>query len=70
MGGAHNIREVLEIARKIRPDAKIVYKNAPAAINPYPSSYDDSAAREEIGWKPDYSIEEAAKEHLSIVNGA
>jgi len=67
-GGTHAIREVIEIAKKYRPQAQVTFRKGGATASPYPASYDDSAARREIGWKPDYTIEEAVKEHLEIVS--
>lgn len=67
-GGIHSIREVVEIARKFRPEAKVKYSGGKGPASPYPTAYDDSMARRELGWKPDYSIENAVKEHLEIVS--
>lgn len=65
-GGTHSIREVVEIARRIVPDATVEYKGNRIVLSPYPSSYNDRWAREEFGWSPSYSIEDAVKEHLEI----
>ncbi|MCP5515082.1 MAG: NAD(P)-dependent oxidoreductase [Spirochaetales bacterium] len=65
MGSVHSIREVVEIAKRIRPDADIRY-TGDGSSSPYPASYDDSAARRDLGWKPDYMIEQAVEEHLRI----
>lgn len=67
-GGVHSIREVIEIANKIKPEATVKYLEGRSSVSPYPIAYDDSAARREIGWKPDYSIEKAVKEHVEIVS--
>jgi nucleoside-diphosphate-sugar epimerase len=67
MGGLHSIRSVMDIARKIRPAARIEFIEGRQAQSPYPSAYDDSNARKDLGWKPDYSIEQAVKEHIEIV---
>lgn len=69
-GGVHSIREVVEIARKLRPDAKVTLATSDRRLSPYPVAYDDSAARSELGWKPDYTIEAAVAEHLRIVSSA
>lgn len=69
-GGAHSIREVVEIARKFRPDARIVLQEGGKTLSPYPAVYDDTSARSDIGWKPDYTIESAVKEHIDIVAAA
>lgn len=66
-GGSHAIRDVLAIAKKIRPDATLNLAEQSAAASPYPSAYDDAPARREWGWSPDYPIERAVAEHLDIV---
>lgn len=38
-------------------------------LSPYPAAYDDTPARRELGWRPDYTIEAAVAEHLSVVGG-
>ncbi|MBN2035050.1 MAG: NAD(P)-dependent oxidoreductase [Deltaproteobacteria bacterium] len=63
-GGVHSIREVVEIARRLRPDAPVILESEGRSLSPYPVAYDDRAARAEIGWVPRYSIEEAVHEHL------
>jgi UDP-glucose 4-epimerase len=67
-GGVHSIRDVVTIARTLRPAAAITLAEAGGRQSPYPAAYDDSAARREIGWQPAYSIEAAVKEHLDIVS--
>jgi len=42
------------------------YKEDGKILSPYPSSYDDTWARKELGWSPSYSIEEAVREHLEL----
>ncbi|HEX9276149.1 MAG TPA: NAD(P)-dependent oxidoreductase [Casimicrobiaceae bacterium] len=69
-GGVHSIREVVDIALKIRPDAKVTLAKGDTTLSPYPVAYDDSAARTELGWKPDYTIEAAVAEHLRIVSSS
>lgn len=69
-GGVHTIREVVAIAKEYRPEARITLMEGGKSQSPYPAAYDDGAARREIGWKPEYSIEKAVKEHLDIVSGA
>ena len=53
--------------RKLRPDARVTYDAGGRSLSPYPVAYDDSAARAELGWAPDYTIEAAVAEHLRIV---
>jgi nucleoside-diphosphate-sugar epimerase len=69
-GGVHSIREVVAIARKLRPDAPVTLAEGGASLSPYPVAYDDSAARAQLGWKPGYTIEAAVAEHLAIVSSA
>jgi UDP-glucose 4-epimerase len=68
-GEVHSIREVVAVARRWRPDAPITLVAGGANQSPYPAAYDDSVARKELGWKPDYSLEKAVEEHLGIVSG-
>jgi len=67
-GGVHSIRDVIEIAKKIKPEAQVTLHEGGAAASPYPSAYDDRIFRKETGFKTDYTIEEAVKEHLEIVS--
>ncbi|MEW6533964.1 MAG: NAD(P)-dependent oxidoreductase [Thermodesulfobacteriota bacterium] len=69
-GGVHIIREVVAIARRYRPGARVTLVEGGKGQSPYPATYDDSAARRELGWEPEYTIEEAIKEHLDIVSRA
>ena len=66
-GGAHSIRQVLEIAQRLKPKSQVVFHPGGKRLSPYPAAYDDTPARQELGWQPAYSIEEAVKEHLEIV---
>jgi nucleoside-diphosphate-sugar epimerase len=68
-GGVHSIREVVNIAKKFRPDSPVFMEEGGKRLSPYPASYDDTPARLELGWHPDYTIERAVKEHLDIVSG-
>lgn len=67
MGGLYSIRSVMDLVKKIRPEAKIEYIEGKQAQSPYPSAYDDSNAKKDLGWKADYSIEDAVKEHIEVV---
>ncbi len=67
-GGVHSIREVVGIAKRYRPEALVILEEGGKVLSPYPTVYDDSAARREIGWKPSYTIEMAVKEHIEIVS--
>ncbi|MFZ7128086.1 MAG: NAD-dependent epimerase/dehydratase family protein [Desulfobacterales bacterium] len=66
-GGVHSIREVVEIARRFRPDAQVSYAEGGANLSPYPAAYDDGPARKLLGWKPAHTIESAVREHLRTV---
>ena len=68
-GGVHSIREVVGIAKKFRPNAQVTFQEGGKNLSPYPAAYDDSVARKEIGWKPDYSIQRAVQEHIEVVSG-
>jgi UDP-glucose 4-epimerase len=67
-GGVHTIREVVKIALKYRPKANVKLVEGGATQSPYPAAYNDSVARREINWQPDYTIETAVKEHLDFVS--
>ena len=69
-GGVHSIRDVVAIARKLRPDARVTLADSAERRSPYPAAYDDSAARAELGWKPDYTIEAAVADHLRTVSAS
>ncbi len=66
-GGAHSIREVVEIARRYCPESKVTLVEGGKKMSPYPAAYDDNMARKEIGWLPDYGIEAAVREHIRAV---
>lgn len=67
-GGVHSIREVVEIARKLRPDAPVTLAEKGTRLSPYPVAYDDMPAHLELGWAPDYDIESAVREHIQTVS--
>lgn len=66
-GSVHSIREVAQIAMKHCPEASVTFSEKAAEPSPYAVWFDDSAAKRDLGWKPDYSIEDSVKDHLSIV---
>jgi UDP-glucose 4-epimerase len=68
-GGVHSIREVVEIARKYCPGSKVEMAAGGQCLSPYPAAYDDTPARRELGWAPDYTIEAAVEEHIQMVRG-
>lgn len=67
-GGVHSIREVIQIAVRLRPEARVTLARNTERASPYPAAYDDTAARRELGWQPDYTIEAAVREHLDVVS--
>lgn len=69
MSGLYTVREAMSIAQSLFSDAQIEIGEGKEVTSPYPTSYDDSKARQEIGWRPDYSIEDAMKEHVEIIRG-
>ncbi|MBL8490769.1 MAG: NAD(P)-dependent oxidoreductase [Rhodocyclaceae bacterium] len=71
MGGLYSVREAMAVAAQVCPDAVIGFDANPAvSSNPYPLSYDDSAARRELGWAPDYSLADGIREHIAIVRAS
>jgi UDP-glucose 4-epimerase len=68
-GGVHAIRDVLAIARSHFPDSPVTLAEGGGSRSPYPVAYDDGPARRDLGWTPDYTIEQAVREHLEIVSG-
>jgi len=66
--GVHSIRDVVDIARRLRPDARVTLADGGPPRLPYPVAYDDAAARRELGWRADYTIDAAVAEHLRIVS--
>lgn len=67
MSGLYTVREAMEIARKIFPSAEIEIREGRETSSPYPTSFDDSKARQEINWEPDYTIEQAMREHVEML---
>ena len=63
----HSIREVVGIACKLRPEARVELASGGASLSPYPAAFNDSAARRELRFQPDYTIEQAVAEHLRTV---
>jgi nucleoside-diphosphate-sugar epimerase len=63
----YSIRQVLEIARRFKPESQVTFQAGGKRFSPYPAAYDDTPARRDLGWRPAYSIEAAVKEHLEIV---
>jgi UDP-glucose 4-epimerase len=68
-GGVHSIRDVVQIAQRLRPGAQVILQEGGGSLSPYPVAYDDRRAREDLGWQPDYTIEAAVSEHMREVAG-
>jgi UDP-glucose 4-epimerase len=66
-GSVHSIREVAEIAMRHCPDARVTFSEKAKEPSPYAVRFDDSPARRDLGWKPEYTIERAVEDHLSVV---
>ena len=67
VGGVHSVGDAMKIARELFPDARIRIRKSSRAPYPYASSFDDSRARDELGWRPEYSIRRGMKEHVETV---
>ncbi len=67
-GSVHSVREVVEIARRLRPDAQVTFEKKAAGSLPYAVAFDDSTARRVLGYAPDYTIETAVADHLNTIS--
>ncbi len=67
MGEVHSVREAMNIAQELFPKARIKMRHSAPAPYPYASSFDDTQARDELGWRPEYSIRRGMKEHVETV---
>ena len=67
-GGAHAIREALTLAKGFMPRADITFQPGGKVFSPYPAAYDDTPARQDLGWSPDYDLARAVREHLETVS--
>jgi UDP-glucose 4-epimerase len=68
-GNVHTIREVAEIAAKYCHQTALVFSDKQTALSPYAVHFDDTPARRDFGWKPDFTIEMAVKDYLGVVLG-
>ena len=66
-GSVHAVREVAAIAMKYCPQATVTFSDKAVEPAPYAVSFDDSSAKRDLGWKPDYSIEAALQDHINTV---
>ncbi len=67
MGVDHSVGDAMNIAQELFPDARIRIRKTARASYPYASSFDDTRAREELGWRPEYPIRRGMKEHVETV---
>ncbi len=61
-GGIHSIEEAVSIVKKLIPDADIRFDPQAKPFIFQKTSFDDTYAREEIGWAPAYSLEDGIRE--------
>jgi nucleoside-diphosphate-sugar epimerase len=63
---AFSVGEMAESIRKFMPDFKIEYQpdKRQAIADSWPDSVDDSAARKEWGWKPDFDLDAMTEDML------
>jgi nucleoside-diphosphate-sugar epimerase len=64
-----SVTELAESIKKYMPDFEIDYKPdfRQAIADSWPESIDDSAAREEWGWKPSYDLDAMTKDMLENI---
>ena len=65
-------RELVDEVKKHIPDAMVKFAPKPEMVSiahSIPSTLDDTKAREELGWKPSYSLEGIIKEFMSEAKG-
>ncbi len=59
--------EIAQLVNKVFPDSSISYNpdvNRQRIVDSWPANIDDSKARSDWGWKPDYDIQKAFNEYL------
>ncbi len=59
--------EILDLIRAAYPQAAVTYSpdiNRQGIVDGWPEDVDDSAARRDWGWQPDYAIRRAFEEYL------
>lgn len=64
-----NVKELADSIKKYIPEFEIEYKPdyRQAIADSWPNSVDDSAAREEWGWKPSYDLDAMTKDMLDAI---
>ncbi len=65
-GSVHSIREVAEIASRYCNNAGVTFSDTPKPPSLYAVRFDDSAARKDFGWRPEYTIQTAIRDHIAI----
>ena len=68
-GNLHTLKEVAEIVTKLTPNAHVTYADKGEMTSPYACAFDDSAIRNELGYFPDWSIEDSIKDYIKVVLG-
>ena len=68
-GSVHSVREVAEIAADYCKNALVTFSDKVLPPSLYAVRFDDSAARRDLQWKPEYTIRDAVKAHLAAVRG-
>lgn len=63
-------RKIMEEVKKVLPNAKISYAEKPNTMNGYnlPDVYDDTALRNDTGWSPSLTMEQAIKRHFETLS--
>ena len=54
---------------RLCPETKVTYAEHSANTSPYACSFDDSAIRKELGYAPEWSIEDSVKDYIRVVMG-
>ena len=67
MGELHTIRDAMEVAKSLYPEAEIEIRESAQTSQPYASAFDDSQARKDIGWAPDYSLADGIRAHVETL---
>ncbi|MCY4333075.1 MAG: NAD(P)-dependent oxidoreductase [Litoreibacter sp.] len=67
MGEVHSVAGAMAIAQEVYPEARITIRRNKAFHYPYAASFDDSRARAEIGWSPDYPVRRGIKDHVETI---
>lgn len=68
-GSVHTLREVAELTNRLCPETKVTYAEHSANTSPYACSFDDSAIRKDLGYAPEWSIEDSVKDYIRVVMG-